>query len=233
MIRRTVLLLCFLLLICLCAYPAQAAIRHVGSGQSYSSIADAISASSSGDTIVVHEGTYSEYYLQPASGTTIISARRYDAGTYGSENMPIVDAGQIEYHSSDNYDCFVLYPSKSNITFDGLYLLDGGRDCIRLTDSGCSNIIIQYCKLEISGWSGYAGDNAAASISTRTATPAGRSGIIQLYPPLPGFTASSGSGGETGLSRTTPLQYPAMVVAARTRTAFSGSTAVLAQIRCR
>lgn len=75
--------------------------------------------------------------------------------------MPIVDAGQIEYHSSDNYDCFVLYPSKSNITFDGLYLLDGGRNCIRLTDSGCSNIIIQYCKLEISGWSGYAGDNAA------------------------------------------------------------------------
>jgi len=150
----------FLAMLVLVASQAWTADRHVGSGQTYSTIASAIAASSSGDNIVIHEGTYNEYYLQPKSGTNLIGANRF-SGTYSSELMPIIDSQQTTYHSSDNYDCIVLYPSKSNITIEGLYLKDGGRDCIRLTDAGCSNITIRYCKLEISSWIGYANDSAA------------------------------------------------------------------------
>ncbi len=137
-----------------------AADLHVGSGQTYSSIASAIAASSSGDNIIIHQGTYNEYNLQPKSGTTLSSAKRFDAETFGSEAMPIIDAQQTEYGGTYTYTIFNL-SQKSNVTLDGLDIRNSDRTNVRLTDSGGNtNFLMQYCTLSMT-FNGYANDNSS------------------------------------------------------------------------
>lgn len=146
------------------AQKSLAADLHVGSEQPYSTIASAISASSYGDNIIIHEGTYGEYYLSPKSGTTLISAKRFDSNIYGNEDMPVVDAGQTSYTgTSDNYDTFVFYPAKSDVVIDGLKIKGGGWCNINFADVSNTNITIQHCILEHNHWVGsYNPDNGAA-----------------------------------------------------------------------
>jgi len=51
--------------------------RHVGSGQTYSTITDAYNAASSGDEIIIHPGTYTERIVHPASTKNNITFRGF------------------------------------------------------------------------------------------------------------------------------------------------------------
>lgn len=158
-----------------------AAIRHVGSGQTYSTVGAAITASSGGDTIVVHPGTYNEYNLKPKSGTSnsvrtiIIGSKRYDAITYASDAKPIIDAyaGVIAaVPGTSRYDTQTTafqISGVNNITLDGLDLRGGGGHesgtvCIAKSDYGgaANNITVQYCKISETNVGGtYASYNPA------------------------------------------------------------------------
>ena len=65
-----------ILLILLFSSSAFATDRHVGSGQTYNTINDALSASSKGDVIIVHDGTYSDAI------TTLPTGTGWTAGNY-------------------------------------------------------------------------------------------------------------------------------------------------------
>jgi hypothetical protein len=62
--------LSFFLILFLFASYAFSAERHVGSDQTYKSINSAISASSSGDTIIIHNGTYTDSITSVPNGTS-------------------------------------------------------------------------------------------------------------------------------------------------------------------
>jgi hypothetical protein len=62
--------LLFIFILSLFASYAFSAERHVGSGQTYSSINSAISASSAGDIIIIHDGTYAEGISTIPNGTS-------------------------------------------------------------------------------------------------------------------------------------------------------------------
>jgi len=118
---------------------------HVGSGQTYSTIASAISASTSGDTIVVHPGTYNESNLTPKSGLdnenhTIISG-------IPTEQYPVIDAQQ-------GGDTTVSTFNISGISYVTLQYLDirggGGheRGSITIGESiNTTHIVVDHCKV--------------------------------------------------------------------------------------
>ena len=141
------LLLCLVLAM---AGPLWAADLHVGSGQTYSTIASAISSSNSGDTIIIHAGTYNEYNLRPKSNTIL---KGNDA-----DNMPVI-IGYGDYIEGPNHHTFRCYGS-DNVTFQYLDIRDG-KTCISIADNIVTDITIKNCKLSITGWSSsYAPDNA-------------------------------------------------------------------------
>ena len=143
--------LILVLVIFLAPATLRAATITVGSGKTHSTIASAISASGSGDTILIFPGTYNEYNLRPKSGTTLQGS--------DPDNMPVI-IGYGSYTGGSNNETFRLYPNVSNITFRYLDIREGGRSCISISDSGASNITIEYNKLSITGWPSYASDNS-------------------------------------------------------------------------
>ena len=68
---------------------ATAATRHVGAGQTYATIQAAVDASSPGDSIVIHDGTYVENVTVDRA-LAIVSQDYLDNGEYDSA---ILDAG--------------------------------------------------------------------------------------------------------------------------------------------
>lgn len=70
---------------------------HVGSGQAYATIAEAISAASGGDTIYIHAGTYDEYNLRPPSGSDN-SHRTIVTGVDGEARPVISHTGQTIFN---------------------------------------------------------------------------------------------------------------------------------------
>jgi hypothetical protein len=96
---------------------SRAATLHVGPGQTYTSIGAAITASSGGDIINIHAGTYHEYGLTPKSGSavafTIIRANPGDS--------PIIDA---QLGTTQNTPIFIL--DGAYIKIMGLHITGGG-----------------------------------------------------------------------------------------------------------
>ncbi len=133
---------------------SQAAELHVGSGQTYSTIASAITASSSGDTIYIHEGTYNEKSLVPKSGTD--NANRTTLIRVTGENKPVIGAASY----SDREATFNLN-GHDNITLDGLVIngsyggnydgavVMGASDTVGGGGSS-NNITVQNCDLTAS-----------------------------------------------------------------------------------
>lgn len=124
---------------------SQAATLHIGSGQAYSTVGAAIAASSSGDTVIVHSGTYHEQNLTPKSGidnthrTIIIGA--------AGEAMPIIDA-----QSGNGANVITFNLSGNNITLSGLAIRGGGGNeeyaSVAIGASGSStNITVEKCKI--------------------------------------------------------------------------------------
>lgn len=151
----------FLVIMVLASSLVWATDRHVGSGQTYSTIASAIAASSSGDNIVIHEGTYNETFLQPKSGTTFISAKRFDSETYGSESMPILDAGYTAWDNNHDHSVFHMWTGQSNVTFDGLDMRNGARATLVTSNSSNDGITIQNCHFQVDYRNDNPADNAA------------------------------------------------------------------------
>ncbi len=56
---------------------ASAADRHVGAGQSYSTVQAAVDASNNGDTVIVHTGTYNERVVIDDAAITQLTLRAY------------------------------------------------------------------------------------------------------------------------------------------------------------
>jgi hypothetical protein len=121
----------------------EAANLHVGSGQIYSTIASTISASSAGDTIIIHSGTYNEYNLHPRSNTVLKGAE--------GEDRPLIDGEQSNCSQNPIFDM----NSVNNITFDGLIVTGGGthfRGNWFIGENGtCNNIVINNCETFITG----------------------------------------------------------------------------------
>ncbi|MCF7847536.1 MAG: hypothetical protein K9M45_01700 [Kiritimatiellales bacterium] len=63
-----------LMLLLLVAFPGRATDRHVGSGQSYTTINAALDAANDGDTIIIHEGIYRETCVAQCDNLTIKAA---------------------------------------------------------------------------------------------------------------------------------------------------------------
>ena len=126
-----------------------AADLHVGSGQTYTTIASAITASSNGDTVYIHEGTYNETGLTPKTNTTL-------TGVDG-ENRPIIDAQSSSYNSTWGYEAItIIY---DDITLNYLDVRDGPRGTIVLEDTSIDNFTLTNCTLSRSGGP-VAGDNS-------------------------------------------------------------------------
>jgi len=122
---------------------AWAAELNVGSGQTYSTIASAITASGSGDTIVIHEGTYNEYNLEPKSNTILKQA--------DGEAKPLIDGQQDVCSKNSIFDM----NNVDIVVFDGLIVTGGGTDLRGnwfIGYSGaCNNITIKNCETYITG----------------------------------------------------------------------------------
>ncbi|MCP3685054.1 MAG: hypothetical protein GY861_20525 [bacterium] len=135
-----------ILLVLLTTHSTFAADLHVGSGQTYSTIASAITASSSGDTIYVHEGTYNESALTPKSG--IDADNRTTITGVDGEARPVIDAQQ-------GADTRVSTFHLTNVSYLMFYRLDirggGGHErgsiTIGVEGSGVSYVTIDHCKI--------------------------------------------------------------------------------------
>lgn len=138
----------------LLSFPIYSADLHVGSGQAYSTVASGIGASSGGDTIVIHSGTYNEIDLRPKSNTTLKGAT--------GEQKPIIDAQQTTFNYSWNFNVFRMF-GVDNVTLDGLDIRNGASAAISVADNGESNITIKNCNVSVS-WQSYANDNAGCIV---------------------------------------------------------------------
>jgi hypothetical protein len=91
--------------VCLCLFLSGAAYatdRHVGSGQTYANINAALSAASGGDTIIVHDGTYTDSITTVPAGTagayTVIKALN-DGGVNitGTLFLPVSTSAYLQF----------------------------------------------------------------------------------------------------------------------------------------
>jgi len=98
---------------------SNAADLHVGPGQIYTRIFDAINASSGGDKIIIHAGIYNEKNITPKSGIDD-SHRTIIIGAEGEE-MPVIDA-----QSGAGAEVMTFNLSGNNITLSGLHIRGGG-----------------------------------------------------------------------------------------------------------
>jgi len=165
LIGWTVLVLSFT---CLPAFSAE---LHVGPGRTYARIADAIAASSGGDTIVIHQGTYNEHALKPKTG--IDSAHRTILRKADGEDMPVIDGGFTSYQSTwDNATIFIGYgASRNHIELDGLIIQNGSRAGVVLYDGGVDDVVIKNCEIRMDWGDGqYAADNAGCIVVSPNAT---------------------------------------------------------------
>lgn len=80
----------------LLALDAQAATLEVGASQAYSTIAAALDASSSGDTILVHDGTYAETPDLRGASVTLISVNGPSRTTIAASGPVYTDGGAFE-----------------------------------------------------------------------------------------------------------------------------------------
>jgi len=93
-----------------------AAERHVGSGQTYSTIQEAVDASSPGDIIIVHEGVYREQVVIDVEGITIQAFEGDSVTVSGTELITSwTDIGNGVYSATVDWD--VTEASKSMQVF--------------------------------------------------------------------------------------------------------------------
>ena len=148
--------------------------RHVGSGQTYSTVSAAVSAASSGDTIYVHAGTYPEK-VTAKSGITIT---RYGTDSVnisgGSSNRALVGSGvsnftvsYINFAPTNSSVEFIIYftEGSNNITIDHCTVtgISTTTHWLLIADGGVtSNIIVT--NNTFSGGSAYNGRGGALRI---------------------------------------------------------------------
>lgn len=146
----------FLFLTFFLSVPIYSAELHVGSGQAYSTVASGIAASSGGDTIVIHSGTYNEKNLRPKGNTTLKGAT--------GESKPIIDGQQTAYTPGTTLHVFRMY-NVNDVTLDGLDIRNGGTYTVS-TGGGEDNITIKNCYISVTwGVGKYANDNAACIVT--------------------------------------------------------------------
>ena len=127
------------------ALPCQAATLHVGSGQTYTAIGDAINAMGSGDTIVVHFAEYYEQNLAPKVG--LDNTHRSTIMGAPGEAMPIIHGPTTAAFHIPTFNL-----SKSYLTLYGLDIRGGGGYecgsgvCIGY-DTEATYITVQNCKI--------------------------------------------------------------------------------------
>lgn len=150
--RKTfVYLIFFILLISICNFSyffvenveASGSTLHVGSGQAYSTIQDAINAANNGDTVYVHSGTYNENIginkqitLQGESKeTTIIdgSSANNHTLTIKSNNITIKDL-EIKNTDGSSYSCIIM-DSASNCEINNNIIKESGNGLYLLSNS--------------------------------------------------------------------------------------------------
>lgn len=124
---------------------------HVGSGQTYSSIQDAIDAANTSDTVYVHSGTYNENLtidksltlIGEARGSTIISGIGTSAHTIrlNSDNV-IISGFTIENDFGSSYACIYfdsitgceVYENSIKNGGNGIYLFSSSGNTVRNND---------------------------------------------------------------------------------------------------
>jgi len=121
---------------------AFAAELNVGSGQTYATIASAISASSIGDTIIIYPGTYYENNLTPKSG--IDDGHRSILMGAPGESRPVIDGNNAQIFNLTGINYVSLI--ELNIT-DGGSGGDGGYPIVIANETNSTYITIDHCKV--------------------------------------------------------------------------------------
>jgi hypothetical protein len=129
----------------LAPFTASAAQRHVGSGQAYTTIQAAVDASSSGDVIVVHQGTYNEQVVidSPNISSLTIKNYGYDAVTVRAPDNKVVTI--VAWNTDLNL---------KNITVDAPYHVDPAQRAVRMASStglGTQVFTLTLCSADLYG----------------------------------------------------------------------------------
>ncbi|MDT8390553.1 MAG: right-handed parallel beta-helix repeat-containing protein [Lentisphaeria bacterium] len=113
----------------------RAAELHVGAGQTYTAIQDAVNAAANGDTIIIHEGTYSEHLTINKQQLTLI-------GAYG-EARPHIQGFRTD---ADHGESVVNVPS-ANVTLRDLEIsnANGNGEFGYLVTSQGANLTVDNC----------------------------------------------------------------------------------------
>lgn len=148
-------------------------VRHVGSGQTYSTIQNAIDASNDGDEIAIHDGTYNERIsIIGFNGLTLY-------GYTGRTGAIIDDPGSGTYYDT----CYLK--SCENITIHNLTFTDAADYSSSIYwESECYNIIIKDCIIKNSAYRGiYQNDanNPSGEIYDNYIYGCSNSGIFMGY----------------------------------------------------
>lgn len=108
--------------------------RHVGSGQTYSTIQSAVNAASSGDIIFVHAGTYNEQVVLAKSGLTI--------QRYGTDIVKVDCTGYAFTWAG----IFQLNTGANNILLDGFEIQNSPfAGIMQAQNSGLNNLLVKNC----------------------------------------------------------------------------------------
>ena len=132
--------------------PAGPTIRHVGSGQVYSTIAAAVSAASSGDTILIHPGSYDE--AVDLSAKPNITLRGHGVGSIIHKNQanPVITLGSgcrvenisiaSEQASQSGGQKAIYAVDANDIVIDSVHITS---NCMGIYIADCEGLVIKNC----------------------------------------------------------------------------------------
>lgn len=178
---------------------------HVGSGQTYATIASALSASSAGDNIIIHAGTYVEGWLNVTEENITITNYESDAVTVAPSSAAVVfdleaDGITVENLTLELHTYYGFRIYQNDATIDNCTIAGTSGSSLRgvVCTSGKSGLTVSNCSftLETAGSANYAlyfTGNTAWTVSDCTVT--GWTSAMYLAEP------SSGSAFENTFTR--------------------------------